>query len=232
LKLVGVSFLLSLPFFITQLAALKMGPWPKLWVIAEIGDFAAGQVAAGVVALAVLQALNNRSVDMEESFLSAFSRAIPTVASAIVVVVAVSLGFALLVVPGVFALVTLCVVVPVVVVEEAGVWDAFERSIELTRGHRVQIGVLYVFIVIVMVLGFLLFGCLGGGLVFMFGSPDSGLSEAQTGSYGSSILLQAFWACVFSMGTSFHATVMAVLYSRLRELEDGTGVDDLLDVFR
>jgi hypothetical protein len=70
---------------------------------------------------------------------------------------ATGIGFILCIVPGLFLLTIWAVVSPVVVVENAGVGQAFTRSRELVKGNGWQVfGVLVLFFVIEAVAGFVL----------------------------------------------------------------------------
>lgn len=59
----------------------------------------------------------------------------PLAAVAILLSIAIAIGFVLLIIPGLFLMVIWSVVVPVTVLERPGVFDAFGRSRELVRGN-------------------------------------------------------------------------------------------------
>lgn len=95
---------------------------------------------AGLVAAAV-----ERERGHEARSLGEIVRSLPygrLVAADILLVVAIGIGLLLLIVPGVIALVWLCLIAPVIEHEDATVLRAFRRSRELVRGHFRQIAVL------------------------------------------------------------------------------------------
>ena len=57
------------------------------------------------------------------------------IAAGILAGIAIAIGFVLLIVPGLVFLTWWCLIVPVVVIENRGVAEAFGRSRELVRGH-------------------------------------------------------------------------------------------------
>jgi hypothetical protein len=63
----------------------------------------------------------------------------PLVITGLFVALATLVGFALLIIPGLFILTFFAVVAPVIVIERAGVVDALRRSIDLVRGNAWQV---------------------------------------------------------------------------------------------
>jgi hypothetical protein len=63
----------------------------------------------------------------------------PLVITGLFVALATLVGFALLIIPGLFILTFFAVVAPVIVIERAGVIDALSRSIDLVRGNAWQV---------------------------------------------------------------------------------------------
>ncbi len=110
----------------------------------QLGDLIALAVLS-LVAASLITALSTHAVgDMEDGerdfgMGELFSRAGPVIAAVIGVSVlqgiGIAIGFMLLLVPGILALVWWSVAVPAVVVERPGVFAAFGRSIALVRGN-------------------------------------------------------------------------------------------------
>ncbi len=57
------------------------------------------------------------------------------VAASVLAGIAIGVGFVLLIVPGLYLLTIWCLIVPVIVLERAGIGSAFSRSRELVRGN-------------------------------------------------------------------------------------------------
>jgi integral membrane sensor domain MASE1 len=105
------------------------------------------------------------------------------------------------------------VAVPAAVVERPGVFAALGRSSELTKGHRWQIlGLLLVYLLIVF--GFSLL--LGFAVLIVSFIP---LLPVLVSAVGNAVL------------AAFGAVVFTVLYSELRRIKDGVGVDVIAQVF-
>lgn len=130
--------------------------------------------------------------------------AVVVLAVSVIVTVATSIGFLLLIVPGVWLTIVLWVALPALVVERSGL-RAIARSAELTRGFRFPIFGLAV----VLVAAQFVVGYLAGWIV----------SSIVTGAFLSWCAMQ-FVAVV--MG-GIYATAVAVTYHDLRVLKEGAG---------
>jgi hypothetical protein len=118
--------------------------------------------------------------------------------------IGIGIGFILLIVPGLFLLTIWCLIVPVIVLEGAGVFAAFTRSRQLVRPHAWQ-----VFGTIVLVFLLLIVASIVISLVLV------ALPQAVRGAISgivSGTLVSPFTALVLTMG-----------YFRLRSASEGTG---------
>jgi hypothetical protein len=78
----------------------------------------------------------------------------PLIGAGILAGIAIGIGFILIIVPGLFLLTIWAVLAPVIVIERAGIFDAFGRSRALVRGHGWQVfGVIVVLFLLQIVLG-------------------------------------------------------------------------------
>ena len=123
-------------------------------------------------------------------------------AVAVIVTVATSIGFLLLIVPGVWLILVLWVALPALVVERGGL-RAIARSAELTRGFRIPIFVLAVILVAAQVV----VGNVAAWIVSAM-LPDGFLSWC------------AMQLLVVVM-SGIYATAVAVTYHDLRVLKEG-----------
>ena len=91
----------------------------------------------GMVVEATRDILDGRR---DQTIGSLFSSAAPFIAPLIAVGIlagiGIAIGFVLLIIPGLFLLTIWAVIVPVIVVERAGVFDSFGRSHQLVQGQR------------------------------------------------------------------------------------------------
>ncbi|MFB6122045.1 MAG: hypothetical protein ABEJ78_01120 [Haloferacaceae archaeon] len=114
-----------------------------------------------------------------------------TLAVTLVVSVAIFVGFALLVLPGIFLAVSLAFAVPAVVIEDAGVVEALKRSWSLASGNRLRLFALG--FVLVVVSGFV-------GAAFQFlslayplaASVTSALLTGLISLFGIALLVGAY----------------------------------------
>jgi MFS family permease len=129
---------------------------------------------------------------------------------------ALGLGFILLIVPGLILVTIWVVTVPSAVMEKTGVFGAFTRSSDLTRGHRWSIFGL-VLVLIISYAGFALFG----GLAAL-------AREARTGPNLGLVTYNLVLSVVFNL---IGATGVAVIYYELRRIKEGMAPQALIDTF-
>jgi hypothetical protein len=129
-----------------------------------LGAFGALLAAiVGIVALFLLQsALVTAVEDVRDgradlSFGATLQAARPAVGrvavASILAAIAIGIGLLLFVAPGLFLLTIWCLIVPVLVLERAGVFDSFGRSRSLVRGYGWQVfgSLVLVFLIIIVV---------------------------------------------------------------------------------
>lgn len=129
---------------------------------------------------------------------------------AIIFWIIVTIGLLLLVVPGLFLLTALAFWAIYVAAEGVGFMEGFKKSWGLTRGHRLNLFILGVVVVILMAIVSAIFGFLGGLI-----SPTSG--RAIGSALGGAVT------------GVFTVAALAATYNRLTALSDGdsgTTVDD------
>lgn len=162
------------PFFTEELVLeeynlaldVSFGLASLLWLVGLVAF-----VAASIVAFRSLLARGDgESVPMVD--LDALGLLLATahgVAAAVLGLVAVGIGFALLVVPGLVLATVLALTHPYIAVDRAGVVEAMGRSVESTRGHRLQLfGVL-----VLVVMTFLAVSLMGGLLATLIGGTTA-----------------------------------------------------------
>ena len=218
---VWICFLLLLPAQLMEhLAGRSLAPQglnPSLTdLMTAIGVIVASSVfslaASAAIAYGTLQQLANRRAGVGECLGRSLSLIFPLFGTSIVVGLAIILGLAALIVPGVILAVMWWLVIPVVVMERPGVFAALGRSAELTKGHRWSVfGVLILVLIIVFAFAFVMH------LVMA-------LSGSPTVPPYISFMID-------SLGTVLFATASAVAYHDLRVEKEGADANQVAAVF-
>jgi hypothetical protein len=180
-----------------------------------LGPF--GAVLAGIVSLVaafLLQAALVKAVDdvrdgtADLSLSDTLNAAKPHIGrvagASILASIAIGIGLILLIAPGLYLMTIWCLIVPVIVLEGAGVGAAFTRSRELVRGNGWNVlGVIV--LVILLLLGF----------AIVLGLILSALPNA----------LQNFISSIVSgtLTAPYIALVLTLSYFRLRQVQGGDG---------
>lgn len=137
--------------------ALAMLTMPLYWlgILAAMG---LGAVGAAGTTFGYARLAAGQPATIKDCLAQGAALFLPTLLLTILWTLGVGLGFALLIVPGVFLVVLWSVVFPALIVDRAGVLGSFGRSRELTRGSRPAIFGTLVVMAIVVYLPALLIG--------------------------------------------------------------------------
>jgi uncharacterized membrane protein len=184
------------------------------------GTFLGTALLQGMLTRSTILHLSGREPDLGASAMFALRLLLPIIGLSICVGFAITIGFICLIVPGIMIWCAFSVAVPALVEERGGVFDSIGRSRALTRGSRFQI--------------FLL-----GALFWIFSVIISGVAGAITGvaTFGSTsivpnpLLAGAANGLAASLTAVISTVVIAALYVELREIKEGTGANELADVF-
>lgn len=169
---------------------------------------AIAQIVAGAAGILIAaEAYADRSSDWRRSAAAGLRRAVPIIAALIVVGVTVGIGIVLLVVPGVFLVVSFAVVLPALMIERVGPIASLRRSWNLVSGERWRLfGVGLVLIILVTIVMVIIGIIVGLILSRLIDGGDAGYSTQQL----VSVLL----------GAPVSASIGAVLYLDLRVRKD------------
>lgn len=141
----------------------------------------------------------------------AFTLFFPVLLTSLVVTLAIMLGLILLVVPGILLLLRWAVAIPVLIQERPNILDSMARSRDLTKGNR--------------------WALLGLWLTLIGGGTLVGLVATRI----AMPLNVNFGLIVDSLGkaavTVLSSVASAVSYVELRQVKEGTGVDELAEIF-
>lgn len=143
------------------------------------------------------------------------------VAGLIIPIFGTIIAFVMLLVPGIMWLLGISVSVPVLIQERLGVFGSMSRSRALTKGSRWSLFGLLLILFLVAIAFQMAFA-----LVF-------GLAFALTGSLSTvGLVVGAIGSAVVSTVVSTVISVaIAVSYVELRQIKEGTSVEDLAEIF-
>lgn len=207
-------------------------------VIAGLVLLALAFLAQAALVRATIEDLNSKRPTIGDCIQIALRSFFPTLGIGLVIILALVLamlviGVIAMVIPfvgGIIALVALIpvamwlisisVAVPVVVQERPGVFAAISRSRTLTKGSRWRMFFLFLIIGIVAIALQVVFTLLFQAAVLSGGITTRGII---VGAVGSSLLSTIFSAVI--------SVAIAVTYVELRRIKEGTGVDELAEIF-
>jgi hypothetical protein len=132
---------------------------------------------------------------------------------------AMTIGFILLVVPGILVMVIWSVAAPALVVERDGILQSLSRSAELTKGSRWKIFGLFLVLLVIYLLVFAVLGVVG--LKSMTAAAAGGFSLFN-------LLASTVTAWVFNL---IWGTIQPALYIELRQSKEGDSVENLEQIF-
>ena len=181
-------------------------------------------ILQGALIYATVQDLNGQKPSIGDALAQGLRNFLPLIGLSILLAIAIVCGLVLLVVPGIMLLCAWCVAAPSLVADRTGVFGAFGRSAELTRGNRWSIfGLLVIVWVISVVLDAITNAILG---ISAFGADPLNAAERMLSPLGLAlaVIRATIAAVVVSAATS-------VLYIELRRAREGLGPEWLRDIF-
>ncbi|MGQ2991920.1 MAG: hypothetical protein ACT6RD_13675 [Brevundimonas sp.] len=195
----------------TNLAITAIG-----WVLWIVGTY----MLQGIVVKVTVSGLNGKAMGLAPAFEAGIKLFLPLLGLGIIAGLGMTLGFILLIVPGIILAVMWSASTGAVVVEGRGVFESLQRSRDLTRGYRWPIfGLAVIYFVVSMVIGLLVVGvgaATGGS--FTDGSPNLAVNMA------TSAISNILSGVIGGAGA-------AALYYELRSVKEGVGPEHLASVF-
>jgi hypothetical protein len=163
--------------------------------------------------------LNGRAASLGACLTTGLRYCLPLIGLMLLMWLAVGFGFLLLIVPGAMMAVAWAVAIPALVVERTGVFGAFSRSADLTRGRRWAVfGLLLLYFILSEVVRQVLVNLYGA--VFAAANQQAALLH-QLPVNG---VVQVSFSVIASAG-------MAAIYYELRAIREGVGPEALAAVF-
>ncbi|HEY9219377.1 MAG TPA: hypothetical protein VIO94_15115 [Phenylobacterium sp.] len=172
----------------------------------------------GALVFGTVQALNGRQATFGECLATGLRNFLPLIGLAIVMGLGVFAGLFIFLIPGVMIALAWFVAVPAKVTENIGVFSALGRSADLTRDNRW------------LLLGLTLLFMVGSWVVSLALSPLSliGMSGGPTAVVTTSVVVSTLGSIISSIVGS---TGIAVTYTELRRVKEGTDVNSLAALF-
>lgn len=178
-----------------------------------------GVLLQAIVLKAAVNGFNGKSTTFGNAFETGLKKALPLVGLAIVMGMALVIGFILLIVPGIVLAVFWAVAAPVLVAENRGVFASLERSADLTKGHRWALfGLLVIYAVLSWIIGIVV-AVVGGAL-----------GALATGAMSGPVMM-VINAIINVLSGVVGSAGAASLYFELRSAKEGAIAEDLLAVF-
>ncbi|MDB5707261.1 MAG: putative integral rane protein [Sphingomonas bacterium] len=239
LTVFGISFLFgALPGVIMNYVAQNLGYSQQNLATGAITPLYFYTIFAVIIILGIVFAMltqgalvratvahsEGRNASFGESAMAGLQVALPLFVLGILLGLGVTLGFLLLIVPGIILYLMWAVAAPALVEEQAGVFEAFGRSRYLTKGARWKILALGL---IMLVIYWIFSAVAGVALVTIYGVQGLAAAVQQ----GLPLTWLAVSAVISTILTAIIATIQTSLYIELRDWKDGPGSEALSEVF-
>ncbi|WP_299422254.1 hypothetical protein [Sphingomonas bacterium] len=204
--------------------ALRPRDYFIILALSALANMVLNLIVQGGLVRATMTAAEGDRATLGECLGTGLRRALPLLGVAILGGLGISLGFLLLIVPGVILYLMWSVVGPVVVVERHGVIGSLSRSSELTSGAKGSIFALMLIVWVVLIGATMVSGA---AMVAIYGVQ--GLARAvQDGLPIAFLIVQGLIATVT---TVFASAIPTALYVELREWKEGAIGESLSDIF-
>lgn len=187
-------------------------------LIAQILQIVMFSIACAFLVQAAYDAKLGRPVRYGAYLAGALRHLLPLILCSIVMWIGFAIGFMLLILPGIWLAGVWAVAVPAIVIEGAG-FSALGRSASLTKGYRWPIIGAMILLGLCMMLFSIVLVMAAGAIVAAIGGV--------VGLVAGAIL----YAVVSAAGYGVFYVGIALIYARLREIKEGTGVEELTEVF-
>lgn len=183
-------------------------------------------ILQGALIYATVQDLSGGKPSIGEALATGLRSFLPLIAVSILFALALGVGLILLLVPGIMIACAWCVAVPALVADRTGIFGAFSRAADLTRGNRWRIfGLGLVLFVILLILS-LAIGAIGATM--LLASPNALTDPMATALNPLNIVINVVQQTISAV---IGAALVAVLYVELRRNREGSGPQWLSDIF-
>jgi uncharacterized membrane protein len=194
-------------------------------LLGVILSIAFAMLTQGALVRATIAHSQGRKAGFAESAQAGLAVVVPLFLLAIGSGLGIGIGFMLLLIPGIILYIMWSVAAPALVEENLGIFDAFGRSNDLTRGARWKIFGLE----LVALVGYWMFSAAVGAVaIVMFGGVQ-GMAAAAVGGFPLSYYILT--AVANTITSAVWGVIQTSLYVELRNWQDGPPTDALAEVF-
>jgi hypothetical protein len=132
-------------------ALLSLAKVPGL-IIGDILSFAATYVVQASLIKAVQDVRDGRvDLDLSQTVQAALPYILPVIGASILAGIGITIGFILLIVPGLILLTFWCLIVPFIVLGGSGVFESFGNSMRTVRGYAWRVFGTYVLVFLILI---------------------------------------------------------------------------------
>src|SRR6516162_8795997 len=132
-------------------ALLSLAKVPGL-IIGDILSFAATYVVQASLIKAVQDVRDGRvDLDLSQTVQAAMPYILPVIGASILAGIGITIGFILLIVPGLILLTFWCLIVPFIVLGGSGVFESFGNSMRTVRGYAWRVFGTYVLVFLILI---------------------------------------------------------------------------------
>jgi hypothetical protein len=189
-----------------------LGPIFVGWLVTMVSS----AVLQAALTRATVTHLSGEKPDFGRCLTVGLTMILPMIAIGFLVAFGVGLAMIFLIVPGIILWLCWSVVVPVYVQEKVGVFEAFGRSLDLTRGWRWRIFLTMLVIVI--------------GL-WLLSIPTGMLTAGALAASGSVLTVALLSGAIGALGNMVIVTAQSSIYVELRNVKEGVAPGDLEAIF-
>jgi len=192
---------------------------------AIVVSLACSMLVQGALVRTTMAHAEGEQASIGQSIATGISMILPLLALTVLMVLALMVGFTLLIVPGVILAIMWSVAVPALVAERTGVFAAFSRSRFLTKGQRWKI---FGLLLLLVVISWIVSGIVGIGMV-MTGGMSALAAQMASGQVPIGYTL---FSLVFTtILAAIWGTIQTSLYISLRNWKEGPQTEALAEVF-
>jgi uncharacterized membrane protein len=213
---------LLVTFLSTQSPETMTETGPAFWtiaVLALVGGMIVSSITQAFLTRATVAYSQGRRASLAESARAGLAVFLPLMGLSLVIAVATAFGMLLLIIPGLMLMTAWSVATPALIEERVGIFEAIERSNELTRGSRWRIFFLMVAV----------------GLVTWVTTVAvqffTGVDEAEAIAAFANVPYLAASILVGTLNSLLIGTVQSAIYVELRSLKDGPATNRLEQIF-
>jgi uncharacterized membrane protein len=183
-----------------------------------------GAILQGALVYGTVQDMTGARPSIAECLANGLRAFLPLIGLSILLAIAIVCGFILLIVPGLMMACAWCVAVPALVADRSGVFGAFGRSAELTRGNRWRIFALFIIVWVIAIVIGMVIGAVAVALSFAGGGLDPVALARSPAQIAGNLVSTTVTSLISSTG-------VAVLYVELRRAREGLGPQWLSEIF-